>query len=379
MYSVRVITALDEFVALKDEWNTLWLESAYGTPYQRWEWNHIWILSAGQERTLYVVVIEDDNGKLCGIAPLRISFSLGAIKVLSFISQEATAYPDFIIHRDANADIIYNIVLFLEKSRHCSALDLKIAEPSPYLNQLRDALRQTSWHHFSEEGYTKRLKISIGDNYDAYIASLSKDMRQDVRGANRKLGEKFAVQFTATDQDSDFETNVEDLFRLHAMKWGGDSYSSLSAYRTYYCSVQAGGGVKMFVLTCDGAPVGAVAASLLNDTIYLELAGFDFSILKVDLGKVFYSNLIRWAIAQGFSYIDFMTGEQEYKYRYNPEQTVKWKLSAYKSEPTYFIVDTIHNIKKIMLKIKNKIGRSNLYHDRYLRIIVERLRRKGRA
>jgi hypothetical protein len=377
MYSVRVITSLDEFVALKDKWNALWLEAAFRTPYQRWEWNYSWIVNTGQDKTLYVVVVVDSNAKLCGIAPLRVSFSFGLLKVLSCISHEATAYPDFILHKGSPREVLFEIITHLKNSNYCSSLDLKITEPSSTLELLRDAFKQAGWRRMNEDGYTKRLRVYVGYDYEIYLSTLSRAMRTDIRYADRKLRKNFKVDFNVKDGGIDFEESMAEVLRLYALRWGGDPRTNFPTFRAYYRATCASGGSKFFVLTCDGNPVGAVAASLLDDTIYVELTGFDFSIFKVDLGKIFYSNLFQWAIENGYSYIDFMTGEHEYKYRYNPEEMVKWKISAYKSDVIYLFIANYNMINENLQILKKNIARIVYPRDGILRKIIERLKHKN--
>jgi hypothetical protein len=339
MYNIKIIRTLDEVDELKSEWYALWVNSAAKTPYQRWEWNYNWVKGNGQEKFLYILTIRNQKGDLIGIAPFRENTFLGLFKVLSFIGQETSSYPDFIVQADQAAIVIREFFQYINECCDIMGLDLKICEPSPSIYILREILQNAKWRETEAEPYTTRLFVNFGDDYEKYLSRLSHDMRKEIRASVKKLNQQFEVRFcTADDPACKFEQRIETLFNLNALRWAGDFSTMHPGYKEYYRSSRNIGCSRIFTLLCNGEPVGAVGASLMDDTIFAEIAGFDFSVAKVDLGKIFYYHLFLWAIENYFTKLDFITGVEPYKLRYRPEALSKWRITAYKTTFSHNIV-----------------------------------------
>jgi len=354
MYSIRVISSFEEFQKLKDQWFDLWSNALFRTPYQQWEWVYNSIAHDNDVVSPYIILVED-HCSLIGIAPF-VKKSYFFAEIISFAGQDVTSYPDFIIHKSADLCIIKQIFEFIQSSLRCDALELRITEPSPFLAQWRSAIVQDDcWAVVKEEAYTKRLRINIGEDFDAYFATLSKEMRYDIRAANRKLESKYDVSFSVSDLSTDFDEVMDDLLRLYSLKWGAGDFS---LYKDYYRALHDDGRMKFFILKCDNKVVGIVAGSLVDDTVYIELTGFDYSILKIDIGKAFYSKLMPWCVENRYMYMDFMTGDQTYKFRYKPHVFMKWKINLYKSRYWYLYILLIRTFMFQCREIRRKIVKS---------------------
>lgn len=375
MYTISVVRTIDAMVAMRDQWNELWSNAAHRTPYQSWEWNYSWIENSGHDDSLHVLVVTDGSARVVAIAPMYASFDLFSVRILSFIGDQATAYPDFLLHRDAPEELLLQMIGHLEGAADCSGVELKLTEPSPALGATRNALRASGWRRTSEERYTTRLRTYLGDDYDAYFATLSPKMRASIKVDNRKLEKRFQVEFRVCAED-ELEQGLSEVLRLNCLKWGGDP-SAFSRYRQYYLRTHESGRCMVFLLLCDGKAVGGGTASLLDGTVYQEIAGYDYSICNVGLGKVMISRLIRWAIDSGFRYLDWMTGTHQYKYRYRPEELAKWKVAAYKSGAARAIVVNVRAAREGAERMKQWLAQSELNRDGRLKRLVERFRHGG--
>lgn len=360
MYNVELITGLDDMVALRDEWNGLWRKSVIRSPYQRWEWNYHWVVGSQQEKYLYILIARNANGTLVGIAPFKNKPVFGMFGTLSFISNEASCYTDFLFEEGNDAKVVLAFMLYLSDNSNVQHFNVKIAEPSPSIAALKRIFDENDWYKVDFDDYTKRLMICVGNDYDKYLSGLSRKMRQEVRSATKKLTKNFNVDFSVTDVKSIFDDEMAVLFGLNTLRWGGDVEKSHLVHRDCYRAFHETRDAKIFLLSCDGKPVAGISALIVDDTIFLEVAGFDYSFFKIDLGKVFYDYLFRWCVEHGFNQIDFSSGEEPYKFRYHPDEFTKWKINAYRNKYMYLLVKInrfyltkSHNLKAVILHMRD--------------------------
>lgn len=364
MHNIKIIRTMDEVNALKSEWHALWINSAAKTPYQRWEWNYSWIKGTGQEKSLYIFTIRNKKSELIGIAPFKKTTFLGLFKVLSFIGQETSSYPDFIVRGGQSSIVIRAFFQYIKERHDIMGLDLKICEPSPSIGILREILQNVKWRKTVAEPYTTRLLVNFGDDYEKYLAVLSHDMRYAIRASVRKLNQQFEVKFCTTDDSArDFDRRMKTLFNLNALRWGGDPLISHPGYKNYYRASRDPGCSKIFTLSCNDVIVGAVGTSLMDNTIFAEVTGFDFSISKVDLGKVFYEYLFRWAVENKFTKLDFITGMEPYKLRYKPQELCKWRITTFKKTSAHNIVASYWWLSSQKDVMKQRLVKSWLFQS----------------
>ena len=363
MYKAVIFTELSELSSMRSEWNRLWETGESRTPYQSWEWNYSWAKSLGKNAGLYIVALREPDGELVCIAPFRAERIFGIIRRVTFNSQTASIYPDFIIKVGAEEPVLNFLADYLLNDTSVHVIDLIVAEPSPTLRYLNSAIEAAGWQKISAVDYTKRLLVEIGEFYEEYLGALSSKMRQEIRAEARKLEKRYKVEFCVTETDSNLEGAMKILFQLNALKWVGDPEKKHPERRECYRALHGLGTARIFTLTCDDIPVGALSALLAGDIIFAEIAGFDFSIGKFDLGKVFYHHLFLWAQDNGFRRIDFSSGDEPYKFRYNPLILGKWNIIAYNSLIPFFITEM--NAK---LSTRLKQIRSGLINSRFYRL-----------
>ncbi len=363
MYKAVILTELSELSSMRSEWNRLWENGESRTPYQSWEWNFSWAKSLGKNAGLYIVALREPDGELVCIAPFRAERIFGFIRRVTFNSQTASIYPDFIIKAGAEEPVLSFLADFLLNSTSVNVLDLIIAEPSTNLRFLHSAIKAAGWQKISAVDYTKRLLVDMGESYEEYLGALSSKMRQEIRAEARKLEKQHKVEFCVTEAGSDLESAMQTLFQLNALKWVGAPEKKHPERRECYRVLHGLGAARIFTLTCDDLPVGALSALLTDDTIFAEIAGFDFSIGKFDLGKVFYHYLYLWAQENGFRRIDLSSGEEPYKFRYNPLILGKWNFVAY-SSPIPFVATKLNaRLSRAPKQIRSVLINSRLYRS----------------
>jgi hypothetical protein len=359
-HDIGVVSTLDGLANLRDDWNTLWENSDDASSHQRWEWNYNWVKTSGEAHKLYVLSIRDQAGRLVGIAPLLRDRPLGLQFRLSFISQDASVDPDFIIENGKEEEVVGSILDFLYV-QGVDVLDLVCSEPSKTISLLRDRKKSDSWSAVDIREYSKRNLVRIGQNYDDYLLCLGNNMRTAIRYAVRKLNKLFSVGFSLATSEADFEERMGVLLHLNGLKWKIDPQRAYLERRECYRVLFRAGMANVFTLVCDGQPIGAVSALIAKKMLWVDITGFDFSFAKVDLGKVFYNELFQWAISNGIHTIDFGSGEEPYKLRYRPELLGKWRLILYRNDRTRSLSRFNAVYLKSMRTLKHRVACSGAY------------------
>ena len=359
-HDIRVVRTLDEFASLKNEWNALWEHSSQLLPYQRWEWNYHWMRTGSNSTKIYLVVVRDLCGELVGIAPLSQDRPCGFLMRLRFISQKDSVYPDFLIKAGHETEVIRSILGHLHRCG-VHALELVVAEPTTTIGIVENIGQVTGWTVLESVNYSKRSVANLSDGYDIYLAKLSSKFRQTIRADTRKLEKLGDVKLSTADSDADLEERMGILFRLNALKWNTDPerchLERRECYRVFFRSREA----TVFMLACNGRPIAALSALLINGTLFADIAGFDSSVANIDLGKVFYHFLFQWAIEHGYHVIDFGSGEEPYKLRYNPDVFEKWRLTLYRDEFSRNLLRLNSFILKNMTALKHRVACSGAY------------------
>jgi CelD/BcsL family acetyltransferase involved in cellulose biosynthesis len=376
MYQIETLTSLEQMADIREEWNALWHNSSTRTPYQTWEWNYCWIKSMEQKNLLYILAARDRQGRLAGIGPLRRGLGLGKSGSLAFIGQEASTYTDFIIKVDTVRDVLEAFMGYIWNTPNIYIIDLKIAEPSRTVQIINELVMQERWYKVDSGVRTKRLIIELGEDYEAYLARLDRKMRQEIRAETRKLEKAFKVGFTVSSPGSDFEREIRILFELNALRWGGNADISHPGYRACYRAFRSTEAAKIFLLSCDDKPVAGLSAFVESTTLFAEAAGFDFSVAKIDLGKVFYNYVFRWAVSQGYKTVDFSSGEEAYKFRYKPDVFDKWQIRAFKDAGSYFTVTASDKIAAFIYWAKKRVLHNLILRSTPLRQLYGAIKHK---
>ncbi len=365
-YNIETIQTMNDLIRIRDEWNCLWEKSINKTPYQRWEWIFKWIESTKQQHLMYIVIVRLKNGKLIGIAPLTCAhnFVFKNIHTFRLIGQESSIYPDFIVNNNMVSDVIQIVINFIESKYKNIVLDFKISEPSIAKEAIILSLKE-KWYNVEDEKFTNRLIINIGTNYDKYLYRISKKMRQSIGNQTRKLLRMYEVDFLVCSNLSNLEWAMKRLFFLNSLKWGGNPEKSHLAARECYKELAFRGASKVFLLKCDDKIVGGLSAYLIDQTVFINVVGFDYSIGTFDLGKIFYYYMFNWAIDNGYQYIDFSSGDQTYKYRYSPDVFPKSHITACNSVKAYSFFRRSQFLHEQKKKIKAKIWQTSLFKKLY--------------
>ena len=175
------INTEEAFFALKEEWNTLLLQSNCNSIFLTWEWLYTWWQQFKNGKQLNIIIVRDNYQNLIGIGPfyternklINLKYFSYKINYLSFLGNDDLVCSDFldlIVSQESSEVIRKKIISFLLNRKHLwdIAILSNIVESSPTIRILQD-----------ENNYYKTIQrkekcpyIDLPSDYDSFVSNL---------------------------------------------------------------------------------------------------------------------------------------------------------------------------------------------------------------
>src|SRR5439155_19637343 len=160
-----------------------------------------------------------------------------------------------------------------------------------------------------------------GDDFDAYMATLDKKGRHEIR---RKLRRAEAVGELRLTDSTDPLADLDSFIDLHQRKWGerglfpatpgGDA--SRRFIRRLFEEHGSNGAVRLAFLTVGERRIAAGIHFRMADGYLYYNAGVDPDARDLSPGVLMVASYIERAIADGCRRLDFLRGDEPYKYEW---------------------------------------------------------------
>jgi CelD/BcsL family acetyltransferase involved in cellulose biosynthesis len=301
---------IDDLTAVREEWTAL-AERA-GNLFASWEWADAWWRVYGQDRPLHVTACRDENGRLVAVLPLYLS-TRRPVRTLRFLGHgpadqlgPVCAPEDRVAVADATKRLLRD---------ELGGWDLLLAERLAPAEGWAGALGGRVVHR--EESPTLLI---AGRSFDEFLASRSKNFREQVRRRERKLRREHEVDLRGTDAER-LDADLDTLFRLHEARWDEGESSALSGarerfHRDFARRALERGWLRLWVLEADGAPRAAWYGFRFARMDWYYQSGRDPDWERQSVGFVLLAHTIRQAFDDGMTEYRLLRGGEEYKGRF---------------------------------------------------------------
>jgi CelD/BcsL family acetyltransferase involved in cellulose biosynthesis len=314
MLTVTRISDLSGLEALSAEWSLLVERAPDAAPFLRPEWLIPWwkwfgsgelhaLAFRSRERLagfLPLFIHEWNGHRQVTIAGTGISDRLGLLAEEPFAGHCARHAWAYLKTREDDWDL-------------CDWQDL--AAESPLVHHARQ------WFDLENTASPAWMRVKLPNTPAEYEASLSSELRRDLRRYTRKLESEGELRF---------ETVVGDvwllgkLFELHHERWSakGGPASQVDCLHTQQflfdmCrGMDAEGRFRLYVLWHRGAPAGMILALMDHCVAWDLVTGMDPALMKYSPGSLLLKYSICDAIREGALAWDFLRGEEQYKFRW---------------------------------------------------------------
>ncbi len=331
MLTTHLITARAELAAFETPWNIL----AAGYPMRSWNWLATWWKYYGNsyDRQLHVLAVydetESDEGTLAGIAPWYIERTplngnvlrpLGSGHVCTdhlslicrpdYVATVATAIADYLTANDDDWDRLELPAI----DDGDDAITLLVGEL-----EVRDAL-------VSCERGGNCWVVDLPETWDEYLAGLSSSHRRQLRKCCERQVESGRSQWHLVTNSSELDEAWKILVDLHQRRRNGLGDAGCFASKEFYDfhrevvnELLATRQLRMSWVELDGTPFTAEYHFSSPDTIYTYQSGIDTNRLNESPGRLAYMFTVKRAIAEGFTHLDFLRGDEPYKSHFRAE------------------------------------------------------------
>lgn len=336
-------------------WDRLAAANPWTTPFSEWPFQRAWWDAFGANAHEQTLVVTDSAGAAVAIVPLmhrheveptdaqhhttmrhggeRLTPVPPTAKAIFFGASYHADYAT-ILTRPADLPAVAEAVVdYLG-----SASATNDPHPSPWdvvdLRRLRcgdpaaDALATAFGHREMTDGWTLNVEredvcpvvsLEPGADFDAYLATLGKKTRHEIRRKIRRA--EGAGEISLADSDDPL-ADLETFIDLHQKKWGerglfpptlGGDQSRVFVRRLFE-EHGTDGPLRLSFLTVGERRIAAgIHFRTSNGFLYYN-AGVDPDARELSPGVVMIAAYIQRAIAEGCSRLDFLRGNEPYKY-----------------------------------------------------------------
>jgi CelD/BcsL family acetyltransferase involved in cellulose biosynthesis len=337
----------------REEWDGLLHGSVSDVVFMTWQWQQVWWRHFGAEESckLHLLTVRDEGGALLGIAPLFVSTeSLPPLKeygrgesrpegegpprrlVRLVGGKDVADYLDLIASREHLAKVWTAVFDYLiEQQSEWDAIDLhSLPEWSPSREHVA-ALA-------GEYGLEARVVpedvcpvVQLPDTWDAYLMSLRKKDRHELRRKVRKLEGRDDVRWYLV-QPNDREAmraGMKTFLDLHRKSGVDKAHFMDDRMATFFLEMVdellGTGWLDLAILEVDKQPASAYFSFNYGQRIYLYNSGYDPKFAAYSAGIALLAYRIHKAINQGIRYFDFLRGDEPYKYDFGGKDTFVYR------------------------------------------------------
>jgi CelD/BcsL family acetyltransferase involved in cellulose biosynthesis len=301
---------LDGLSAAREDWDAL-AERA-GNVFATWEWADAWWRAYGRDdEHLMVTCCRDASGAPVAILPLYAS-RRGPVRMLRFIGHgPADQLGPVCAPEDRQATSAALLRLLRERRRDWNVM---LAERLPPAEGWAGMLGATPVDHES----SPTLQVG-GRSFDEYLASRSKNFREQVRRRARKLAREHEIEFRLSDGER-LDADLDTLFRLHDARWAGEQSGNFEAARRFHGDFARRalerGWLRLWVLSAGGEPVAAWYGFRFAQIDWYYQSGRDPDWERQSVGFVLLAHTLEQAFDGGMLEYRFLRGGEAYKDRF---------------------------------------------------------------
>jgi CelD/BcsL family acetyltransferase involved in cellulose biosynthesis len=165
------------------------------------------------------------------------------------------------------------------------------------------------------------LSLPVGIDFEGYLGTLGKKERHEIR---RKVRRAEAAGPVALTRSADPLADLESFIDLHQKRWGEDGLfpatqggaASRRFFAELFKNCAPTGLVELDFLSIAGRRIGAGVILDDGNTVYYYNAGVEPDARELSPGVVMVASYIQRAIELGRTRLDFMRGNEPYKYEW---------------------------------------------------------------
>ncbi len=321
------------FDQLRGEWNDLVGQSQANTLFMTWEWQTTWWRHWGTDE-LYLLAWRDEvTSQLLGLAPFFVeTIADGQRRLLLVGGTEVSDYLDLVIVPGFEEQVFQALVTWLDSvaAPGWDRLELvNVPDGSATLTCFAELLGQKWSTHVVAEDVCP--VVTLPGDWEAYLATLEKHQRHEVRRKLRKIEQEPGVRWWLSATETDVVQDIEAFIDLHQLSSADKDDFMTEPMKAYFRDLatvlHAKGWLALAMLAVDGNPASAVFSMIWQGRWLLYNSGYDpVNYRDLSTGIVLLAYCVQEAIRRGVRVFDFLQGNETYKYRLGGQDTHVWRV-----------------------------------------------------
>lgn len=363
MFKTQVINNLEQFKALRVEWNQL-LESSYrNTIFLAWEWVYTWWEVFGRGEKLFIITVRNEKGKLIGIAPLYIKktkYYKLPVREMAFIGMGLSDRQDFIISQ-GDTKVIDEIISKIREFRN--TWDIVVLEQIPDDSPLASAKVAGNFRPEIENSSLCPY-VRIEGSWEAYFKSLSKKFRRDMQHKTNRMS-RFGKWEFGVEQNSEnigevltLMTNIEEKSRKQGTEKEFFLTKENSDFLSKVCQLcSENGWLDLSMISLNEAPIAYLLGFFYNNKYYAYNMAYVEDFHEASPGKLLLNEKIKWCHQQSTrpKEFDFLRGDSYIKSLWTSESRQQVRMVFFNGEVYSNIIRyAVFHVRPLMKKVLRK-------------------------
>ncbi len=320
--TIQLIQSDSDFFNLKHEWNALLQDSASHVPFLRHEYLFGWWKTLGggewERGTLSILIERDANNTLVGAAPLfmvdqQVRF-LGSVEIADYLDlitpiENISSFIEGIFHFLASGDFPEWQSLIFDN----------MLENSPSLEHIEKVATELGFN-FSQKVIQPAPYLPLPKTWNDYLNALEDRYSHEVKRKIRKAeGYFLPIDWYIVSDSETVAHEMENFLELMANNPDKKEFLTDAMYQQLVASAKSAfqeGWLQLAFLTVGDLKVAGYLNFDFDGKIWVYNSGINPLFENLSPGWVLLSYLIQWSIQEGKTEIDFMRGDEAYKYQF---------------------------------------------------------------
>ena len=345
----RLIEDSSAFAQLEPFWNRLVAESVANTCHSTFEWLFTWWRHFGADRRLLLLVAYEHDMPV-GLAPLYVGNGTTEPRDLHFLGQGLSDYADIIAPRE-RPDILKELVAAVLMRRQLwDGIDLEeISAESPSRGFL-DGVREAGSVPAVWQTTVRCPYLPIEGSWEAFYAGMGKGFRHEVRNKlnrwnNLNRSRRNGLELRYVDRRGVDSVFVDEVVALSDERQSADGHRSpflnhpdQEFLREVLPLMGQRNQLRVGELRCGDALLAFMLAYHWQGVVYTWNTQYDPAYAEYSLGRIALVSLAEQSFREGCHELDFMRGEEPYKFQwttlYRTNLALRSEQSAQPAEDT---------------------------------------------
>lgn len=324
MTNLEIVENLSVLRELASDWETLNKSSPMQSPDWMIAW---WQHFRTPQDQLCVAVVRDASNSVVGIAPWFRRSSVAMGRTIHFLGSDRACsdFQTLLCQPEEESAVISAITNWLSNCTNpkwrWDLLDFDgVAANDSVMNQFFDRMSDMG-HITHRRSNLNTWRLSLDGGWKGFLERQSKSQRNQSRNFANRFDKSSDLAFRFASQAADGGCScIDALIQLHQMRWEASGMEGCFSdhrmnqfFGASMATMIAKGTADIAIIQRDQRPIAAVTWLFMGNVIFCYQSGRDPSEDANRIGRIATTVGIRWAAENGFTAMDYLRGDEEYK------------------------------------------------------------------